>query len=69
MGGPPTEVVTTLDDLERRGQASLAFLARFADRFTRWESREQVAKSLRGLLAPVERKNSWQVAEAVGDAT
>ncbi len=28
-----------------------------------------MAKSLRGLLAPVERKNGWQVAEAVGDAT
>lgn len=26
-------------------------------------------KYLRGLLAPVERKNSWQVAEAVGDST
>jgi len=69
MGGPPTEVVTTLDDREGWGEAFSAFHARFADRFTRRESREQVAKSLRGLLAPVERKNSWQVAEAVGDAT
>jgi len=62
-------VVTTLDDLERWGEAFSAFHARFADLFARRESREQVAKYLRGLLAPVERKNSWQVAEAVGDAT
>ncbi|MDO8671939.1 MAG: IS701 family transposase, partial [Dehalococcoidia bacterium] len=33
------------------------------------ESREQAVKYLRGLLTPVERKNGWQVAEAVGDAT
>ncbi|HZV48634.1 MAG TPA: transposase [Candidatus Dormibacteraeota bacterium] len=58
--------MTTLDDLERWGEAFLAFHARFADRFARRESREQVAKYLRGLLAPVEGKNSWQVAEAIG---
>jgi len=28
-----------------------------------------VAKSLRGLVGPVARKNGWQVAKAVGDAT
>ena len=61
--------MTTLDDLERWGEAFSAFHARFADLFARRESREQMAKYLRGLLAPVERKNSWQVAEAVGDAT
>jgi SRSO17 transposase len=30
--------------------------------------RERSARYLRGLLGPVERKNSWQVAEAVGEA-
>lgn len=45
------------------------FHARFGDLFARRESREQAAKYLRGLLASVERKNAWQVAEAVGDAT
>src|SRR5690349_14553849 len=44
-----------------------AFHARFADLFERSESREQAKKYLRGLLAEAERKNSWQVAEAVGD--
>jgi hypothetical protein len=61
--------VTTRDDLERWGKASLAFLARFADRFAQRESREQAAKSLRGLVAPVERTHGWQVAEAEGDVT
>jgi hypothetical protein len=61
--------VTTHDDLERWGKASLAFLACFADRFARWESRQPPAKSLRGLVTPVERTNGWQVAEALGDAT
>lgn len=31
--------------------------------------REQEVKYLHGLLSSVERKNSWQVAEAVGDKT
>lgn len=31
------------------------------------ESREQAKKYLRGLLAQADRKNSWQIAEAVGD--
>jgi len=44
-----------------------AFHARFADLFERSESREQARKYLRGLLTEAERKNSWQVAEAVGD--
>jgi SRSO17 transposase len=46
-----------------------AFHERFADLFARRESREQMGKYLRGLLAGVERKNGWQVAEALGDAT
>jgi SRSO17 transposase len=47
----------------------IAFHARLADLFVRAESRQQAAKYLRGLLSPVERKNGWQVAEALGDAT
>lgn len=44
------------------------FYERFGWVFARSESREQGKKVLRGLLAPVERKNGWQVAEAIGDA-
>jgi SRSO17 transposase len=44
-----------------------AFQARFAHIFGRKEPRQQAKKYVRGLLAAVERKNSWQLAEAVGD--
>ena len=43
--------------------------ARLAPRFTRVEPRRRLLAYLRGLLAPVERKNGWQLAEAAGDAT
>ena len=43
--------------------------ARIAARFARSEPRERVAGYVRGLLAPVERKNSWTLAERVGEAT
>jgi SRSO17 transposase len=45
----------------------LQFCTRFADVFGRKEPRAQAIKYLRGLMASVPRKNSWQVAEAVGD--
>ena len=43
-------------------------LARFGRLFVRAEPREQAGRYLEGLLAPVERKNGWQLAEAIGDA-
>ena len=46
-----------------------AVLGRIAPRFARAEPRRRAAAYLRGLLAPVERKNGWQLAEAAGDAT
>jgi len=57
------------EELEAWGDDFAAFQARFASLFGRREPREQCAKYLRGLLAVVERKNGWQLAEAVGDAT
>ena len=42
---------------------------RIAPRFGRAEPRRRARAYLRGLLAPVERKNGWQLAEAVSDAT
>ena len=44
-------------------------LDRIAPQFVRAEPRRRAAAYLRGLLAPVERKNGWQLAEAAGDAT
>src|SRR5919206_575352 len=46
-----------------------AVLERIAPRFARAEPWRRAAAYLRGLLAPVERKNGWQLAEAAGDAT
>ena len=46
-----------------------AFCARFAHLFTRSEPRAQAAKYMRGLMAEVDRKNGWQIAEAIGDQT
>jgi SRSO17 transposase len=37
--------------------------------FPRAEARQHAGAYLRGLLSPVERKNGWQLAEAVGDPT
>ena len=44
-----------------------AFHARFAPFFPRREPREHAEQYVRGLLAPVERKNTWQMAEALGE--
>lgn len=46
-----------------------AFQARFAHLFKRSEPRQQAALYLRGLLGKAERKNCWQLAEEVGEAT
>jgi SRSO17 transposase len=46
----------------------LAFHARFAPLFYRAEVRERSLAYLQALLDRVERKNGWQLAEAMGDA-
>ena len=40
---------------------------RIARRFARSEARERVQRYLLGLLGRVERKNGWQLAEAIGE--
>jgi SRSO17 transposase len=45
-----------------------ALFGRVAGRFGRVEPRRQARAYVTGLLAPVERKNGWQLAEAAGDA-
>jgi SRSO17 transposase len=49
-----------------RGLDELA--GRLTPRFKRVEPRRRTLAYLRGLLAPVQRKNGWQLAEAIGDA-
>ena len=59
----------TTEELDEWGADFLQFCARFAKAFGRKEPRAQAAKYLRGLMASVPRKNSWQVAEVIGDRT
>jgi hypothetical protein len=40
---------------------------RVGRRFARSEARERVKRYLVGLLGRVERKNGWQIAEAIGE--
>ena len=57
------------DDLAQWGDDFETFHARFARFFKRSESRQQAVKYVRGLMAPVQRKNGWQLAAAAGDET
>ena len=57
-------------DLRLLGQAAEALdevQVRIGPRFGRAEVRRRVHRFLGGLLAPVERKNGWQLAEALGE--
>src|SRR5512135_3587886 len=46
-----------------------ALVERIAPRFLRVEPRRRAVAYLKGLLASVERKNGWQLAEVAGDRT
>jgi SRSO17 transposase len=61
--------MTRQAEITRWGDKLDALVARLATRFVRSEPRRRAAAYLRGLLAPVERKNGWQLAEAAGDRT
>jgi SRSO17 transposase len=61
--------MTTVGTAEGWSRELDALAARIAPRFTRAEPRRRASAYLRGLLAPLQRKNGWQLAEAAGDAT
>jgi hypothetical protein len=57
-------------ELQLLGQSTEALdevQERIGPRFRRAEVRKRVRRLLSGLLAPVERKNGWQRAEALGE--
>jgi len=60
-------VVATFDDLERWGEAFVAFPEHLTDRLTRRGSRGQAVMDLRDLLVPIAPENGWQVTEAAGE--
>lgn len=59
----------TAEDLRSWVSGLDELFARVAGRFGRVEPRRQARAYVMGLLAPVERKNGWQLAEAAGDAS
>ncbi len=62
------ELIESEERAMRTGGEVLAELhARIAPRFRRAEVRSRVRRFLQGLLAPVERKNGWQLAEELGE--
>ncbi len=62
------ELADELKVLDRWGEALAEVRQRIAHRFRRVEVRERAGRYLAGLLARVERKNGWQLAEAIGEA-
>jgi SRSO17 transposase len=61
--------MTTLNETEGWARGLDELVQRIAPRFCRIEAWQRAGHYLRGLLGPVERKNGWQLAEVVGDAT
>ena len=60
-----TDETAAFAGLDRQGLGALH--ARIARHFRRSEARERARRYLEGLLSPVERKNGWQLAEALGE--
>ena len=54
--------------VRQSAQAMAELLVRIGSHFRRAEVRNRVGRYLRGLLASVERKNGWQMAEELGEA-
>src|SRR5919206_414601 len=53
--------------IDRYADAWKTLHARIGRRFARAEARERASRYLTGLLERVERKNGWQLAEAIGE--
>jgi SRSO17 transposase len=61
--------MVTMDDAARWAAGLDELVDRIGPRFSRIEPRRRAGAYLKGLLACVERKNGWQLAEAAGDRT
>jgi SRSO17 transposase len=62
-------VQAAMDEVADWARGLDGLVERIAPRFRRVEPRRRAVAYLKGLLAPVERKNGWQLAEAAGDST
>ena len=63
-----TASASELQVLSRAAEALDEVQARIGPRFRRAEVRRRVRRVLEGLLAPVERKNGWQLAEELDES-
>ena len=63
-----TQIENERDPIANGTQELAALHARIAPHFRRAEVRERVGHFLKGLLAAVERKNGWQLAEELGES-
>src|SRR4051794_41789842 len=61
--------MTDVNEAEGWAKGLDGLAGRLAPRFGRVEPRRRLLAYLRGLLAPLGRKNGWQLAEAAGDRT
>src|ERR1044072_6712728 len=61
--------MAVMDEAADWGRGLDELVERIAPRFCRIEPRRRVRAYLQGLLAPIERKNGWQLAENAGDRT
>ena len=61
--------MVAMDDAARWAAGLDELVDRIGPRFSRIEPRRRAGAYLKGLLACVERKNGWQLAEAAGDRT
>ena len=69
MAGVEVLAMTTQKDARVWADELAALSTRISPRFSRREPRQRAVAYLHGLLAPIERKNGWQLAEAAGDRT
>ena len=59
----------TIEQVRRWGNEIDLVAERISGRFLRREQRSHAARYLQGLISRVGRKNGWQLAEQLGDAT
>jgi SRSO17 transposase len=62
------DIERELETLSKAGEALAELHERIAPRFRRAEVRQRALRFLEGLLAPLERKNGWQLAEELGES-
>jgi SRSO17 transposase len=63
----PDAPQTTVEEMQRWASALDPVATRIGKRFPRAEPRQRATAYLRGLLSPIARKNSWQLAEQAGE--